>query len=153
MKIIRNILIGFGGLFLLLIVFFMFIAGSSSEFRTENQYFVTKFMRDFSEKWDINDVKDDLSNQMLAQIDSLNGQFALNYFKSLGKLKSIRNFELNNYRTSTNGETGVFLFKAKFENADTLVTFTLVKTDKGRKVNGLNIQALEDINPIKEVPA
>lgn len=153
MKVIKNILLGLGALFLLIVVFFTFLWGESSDFKEQNALFINNYLETFSTNWDLDDVKDQMTNGLLIEINTPNGTNAMNYFKTLGRLQEIRDLEINNYNTTLSGKTGVFLFKAKFQYSDTVVKMILQKNEDGVKVNGLYITPLGKVNDNKEIPA
>ena len=147
MKIIKQFLIGLGILFLLFIILATFISIKGNDFKEDNIGFVAEFLDEFSQDWKISSVSDQLSNEFLIQIKTPNGEQAMQVFKRLGKLENVRDFEMGNFRTSSGeSQTGVLIFKAKFNNAETIVTITLNVLDGIKKVYGLNINTLEDIN-------
>lgn len=154
MNIIKKILIGLGAIFALFIALAIFLAGESSEFKDKNEQFVKDFTNTFSQQWDISSVSQSLTNDMLSQIKTPNGQHALNVFRSLGKLVEITDLELHNYNSHTSGiTTGVFKFKAQFENGSTLVTVTLQEKDNAVRVHGFHIDPISNVTAPKEVKA
>ena len=152
MKIIKNIFIGLGVIFLLFIGLAIFLAGAQSEFKEDNQQFVIDFTRDFSQSWEIARVSDHLTNDMLAQANTPNGVHALNVFKSFGKLVEIKDLEIGNYSTHSSGVTSaVFTFKAEFQNANGLVTVTVQEQNDRVYIHGFNIEQIGELSAPKEI--
>ena len=154
MKIIKKILIGLGAFFVLFIVLAIFIASSSSEFKDKHQEFALNYTIEFSKKWKIDSVSSLTTNGMLSQINTPNGKHALNVFKKLGEFVDATDFELHNYSAHTGGPTvGVFKFKAKFKNANTLVTVTVHEIEGEPKVHGFHVDPIGEINSSNEIKA
>lgn len=148
MKILKNILIGLGRIFALLVVIFIFISFKSVGFKDEYSPFVTEFMAEFSQNWEIGDVQYMLSNDFIEQIDTPNGRQVMVFFRQLGKIQNIQDIELKNFKTFTGTnsyKSGEFVFKAEFENASGLVRMTVIVNKDGERVKGLHI------NPTTEV--
>jgi len=154
MKLIKNILIGFGAIFVLIIGLFIFVAGSSSEFKDKHEQFVKDYTREFSKNWEIENISLRTTNDLLAQINTTKGKQAVNVFRSLGKLLEISDMELGNYNSRVGGPTtGEFKFKASFENAKTIVTVTIREVDDKVKVQGFHVNPIGSILQPKEVKA
>lgn len=152
MKILKNILVGFGAIFMLLIGLAIFLAGSSAEFKEKHEQFVRDFTREFSQNWEIDSVKVKITNELQSQIKTTKGKHALKVFSSLGRLIEITDMELLNYSAHTSGPTtGVFKFKAKFDNAYTIVSVTVQEMDNTARVNGFHIEPIGDISQSKEI--
>lgn len=153
MKIIKNILIGLGAVFLLLVGLVVFLASESVDFHDKHSDFVQEFTRVFSEDWDISSVSDSMSNGMLSQIDTTEGRRAMEIFRSLGAVVSITDFEMSNYYSSAtdNANTGTFQFKAKFQRGDALVTVTVLESDDKVRIHAFNIQPIGDLAPSEEL--
>ena len=64
MRVLKNILIGLGVIFLVALAFFAWIGVSGSQFRKEQAPFVEAFVTDLSKRWDIADVYDRLANPL-----------------------------------------------------------------------------------------
>ena len=139
MKFLGKLLVVLGGLFVVLLVGFAFLVTSAGSFRQQHEPFVVKFTLAFSQHWDLAQVQEHLSNEMLAQALSPNGGQAISLFRSLGPLNEISDFELLNYYSGTEGETGVFRFRGVFESGKGLVTVTIIDKDKVLRVMGFNI--------------
>lgn len=121
MRILKNILIGFGVLFLLILVLVGWVGVRSSQFRTEEAPFVQTFVTDLSKRWDIADVYDRSENTFIEQATTPQAQQLLHQFKQLGPLKSVHDLELRNYISNNRGRTGLFSFKGTFENGEAVV--------------------------------
>ncbi len=151
MQIIKKILIGLGVVFALFIGFVIFMFGESGDFKENNEQLVREYTQKFSQNWSISSVSDLSTNDLLSQITTPNGQHSLRQFQSFGKLVEIEDIEISNYNTSTGaGTTGVFKFKAKFENLNALVTVTVREKDSVAKVHGFHIDPLSEVSPPKE---
>lgn len=154
MKLIKNILVGLGSIFAIFILLAIYLFDQSSDFKEQNEQFVKDFTHEFSNTWDINSVSDLTTNGLLSQINTPNGKHALNIFRSLGKLVEIKDVELNNYESQASGIiTAKFIFKAKYENASSLVTVTLQKKDEMVKVHGFHIEPIGNVSAPKEFGA
>lgn len=144
MRIVKNILIGFGVLFVAVIWLVLFIGAGSSEFREKQSPFIEGFMMEFSENWDVADVHSKLDNDLLKQIDSPSGRAALGVFRALGDFEAMHDLVLQHYTTATSGKTGRFTFKALFENGPALVEIMLVESEGKTLVIGLHITPAGD---------
>jgi len=151
MKIIKNILVSLGIIFVIVVAAISYIAMGSSSFKKEYSPFAEKFLFDYSQAWKISDVEGRLSSEFLADLNSMKSRNAISLFESLGKLESISDVEINQYNSGTNGETGIFIFKAVFNNAKTAVTLTIRKNNNGIKVLGLNINITEELRNNREI--
>jgi hypothetical protein len=151
MKIVKNILIGLGCLFGLFIVITVFLSFKSSSFKNDYSPFVSKFMTEFSENWDVGDIQYMLSNDFLEQIETPNSRQAMAKFRQLGKIQQIQEIELTNYRSNVGDNSfklGEFVFKADFENASGLVTMIVIVKNGGERVQGLNINPTTEISRV-----
>lgn len=142
MRVLKNILIGLGALFLVVIVLISWIGMSSSQFRKEEAPFVEKFVMDLSKRWDIGDVRDRMTESFIEQAGTPQAQELLNQFKRLGALKSVHDLELRSYQTINSKKTAVFSFKATFESGDGLVTVTVVANDGVVRVLGFVLRGI-----------
>jgi len=138
---VKNILIGLGVLFLVVIAFFAWIGASSSQFRKEQTLFVETFVTDLSKRWDIADVYDRLANPFTEQIRTPQAQQLLHQFKQLGALQSVHDLELRSYNANNNGRTGLLSFKGTFENGEAVVNVTIVKKGGAVRVLGFYLKA------------
>ncbi len=146
MKIVKNVFIGLGVLFVLFLILATFLASSSTEFKSEHQAFVIQYTKEFSKNWEIKSVSTKTTIGMLSQISTPNGKAAVNFFQSLGELVDVSDVELSNYRSNLSGPSiGVFKFKAKFKNGDGIVTVTVHENEGTVKVHGLHIAPIGDI--------
>jgi hypothetical protein len=143
MQIVKKILIGLGVFFLVVIAFFTWLGVSSARFRTQEEPFVTAFVTDLSKRWEIKDVYDRLANPFVEQVSSAQGQQLLHQFKQLGALQSVRDLELRNYVSGTNGKTGSFTFKGTFENGDAVVNLTILKNGSAVRVLSLYLSGTQ----------
>ncbi|MGV1097833.1 hypothetical protein ACUUL3_00290 [Thiovibrio sp. JS02] len=149
MKIIKNILITLGILFVCGAALFGFLNYKSAGFKKEHAPFVTRFMTEFSKNWEIAEVRNMLSNDFVRQLETPNARQAMLFFKQLGKLTAIRDVELQNYRANAGTDTyqlGEFVFKADFENASGLVTMSVIVKKDGERVNALYVNPTTEIN-------
>ncbi len=154
MKIVKKILVGLGVLFVLFIGLAIYLAGSSSEFERKHQDFVINYTREFSRGWEINSVSAITTNDMLSQINTPNGKHALNVFRTFGEFIEATDIELHNYSTHAGGPTvGIFKFKARFKNANTLVTVTVHEIEESVKVHGFHIDPIGEISAPSEFKA
>ena len=146
MGVLKKILIGLGVIFILFIGLAIFLAGSSTEFKEKHQDFVISYTKEFSQNWEVSSVSSIMTNGMLSQINTPNGKHAINVFKSFGAFEKASDLELHNYSTHSGGPTvGVFKFKAKFKNANTLVTVTVHEIEGVVKVHGFHVDPIGDI--------
>jgi hypothetical protein len=150
-RVVKNILIGLGALFLVVIAFFAWIGASSSQFRKEQTPFVETFVIDLSRRWDIADVYDRLANPFIEQISTPQAQQLLHQFKQLGALQSVQNLELRSYNANNNGRTGLFSFKGTFENGEGVVNVTIVKKDGAVRVLGFYLKATHIQNGVSKL--
>jgi hypothetical protein len=141
MRVLKNILIGLGVLFLVVLAFFAWIGVSSRQFRKEEAPFVETFVTDLSKRWDIADVHERMANSFIEQAGTPQAQQLLHQFKQLGGLKSAHDLELRNYYASSNGRTGIFSFKGTFESGEGMVQVTIVKKDGAVRVLGFYLKA------------
>ena len=141
MKLLKNILVGLGALFVLLIIAFVFLFTESKDFFKENKAFVETFAYDLTRKWNISDVHDRLSNELIVQLDSSEGKLTIKKLSTVGAIKKIYDIEMGDYNATMDGTTGVIIFKADFENAKGVVTVTLIKKDEEVRVHGFHLSA------------
>jgi len=134
MEFIKKLMMWLGGLFTLIVVLVIFLAAGSSSFKDEQEPFVQQFMADFSERWETQDIYARLSNEFIEQINTQESKAILAQFKTMGKIKSISDFEIGNYNAHTSGTTGEFSFKGTFENGDALINITVKTSDIGVRV-------------------
>ncbi len=135
-------------------MFAVLITGESSEFKEKNESFVKEYTREFSKNWEIKYVINKTTNSMLSQIYTPNGKHALNVFRTFGEVVKITDMELHNYNAHSSGiTTGIFKFREKFENADTLVTVTIQEQNNNVKVHGFHIDPIGDVSSPKEIKA
>ena len=122
MVIRKNILIGLGALFLVVIALISWIGMSSSQFRKEEAPFVEKFVMDLSKRWDIGDVRDRMTESFIEQAGT--------------------DLEMRSYQTINSKKTAVFSFKGTFESGDGMVTVTVVGHDGVVRVLGFVLRAI-----------
>lgn len=143
MKIIKNILVGLGALLVLFVIAAFFLFGESTDFKEQNEEFVRDFTSQFSQSWEVSSVSALLTNDMLIQVNTPNGRQAMGVFRTLGRLKEITDMELNHYNADFNGiTTGIFKFKADFENASAVVTVTVQERDHQVRVHGFHVDSI-----------
>ena len=147
MKILKNIFIGLGALFILLMIVFAYISYSSSVFLKDNQQFIEEFAYDYSANWSSDDVHTRLSNEFLTMINSPEGRQAISQVRQLGAITEISDFEMGNYYSGTGGNTGIITFKAVFENAKGVVRITLVEKDNKVRIQGFRVLAPDGLLP------
>lgn len=151
MKILKNILLTLGVLFILLIgaiTYFGYTAAqNSSEFLVQKETFIRTFSEDLSRNWDKNDVFEHLSENLIAQIESPNGQATFRFFRQLGEVTSMSDFVMTKYFSGTGGVTAVITYNAEFQNASGSVTITLVEKAGELSVEGFHISIPEGIQP------
>ena len=128
-----------GGIFTLVIFLIIFLAAGSSSFEEEQEPFVKQFIADFSIRWEPEDVYSRLSNELIENINTVEGKVFLAQFSALGKFKKISDFQIGNYKSSTDGEMADFSFKAFFDKGNALIEITIHSTDDGVRVNYLSI--------------
>lgn len=141
MRVLKNILVGLGVLFLAVLAFFAWIGVSSSQFRKAQAPFVETFVTDLSKRWDIADVYDRMANPFIEQAGTPQAQQLLHQFKQLGKLQSVHDLELRSYNTNNTGRTGLFSFKGTFENGEAVVNVTIVEKDGAVRVLSFYLNA------------
>lgn len=134
---------GIGVLFLLFIVIAAITFKGSGDFEDKHTEFVVQFMNELSSEWRIGDVYPKLTNVMIQQSETQEGKRFLNMFRRLGSIKTINDLELQNYFSGTDGNRGVFVFKAEFENGFGLVTLTVLEVDGKPQVQAININITE----------
>ena len=139
MKILKNILISLGVIFLLFRVLFIYLSIDSDKFKDEQEPFIESFMHEFSSDWNVRDVYPKLTNNFIQQIETQAGRHALNIFKTLGEYESMSDLSISNYNTGTDGTTAIFTFKAQFTSGPALVSITLLKDNDKTLVHGLHI--------------
>lgn len=142
MRIFKNILIGLGTSFLLLIALFSWVGMSSHQFRKDQESFVEKFVTDLSRHWDPTDVRDRMAGTLIDQVDTVQARRLMQQFRQLGLLKSVQDFELQSYKTTTSGKTGVFHFKGTFENGKGEVQVSVLENGGGVRVQGFYLRGI-----------
>lgn len=143
MNFIRSVLIGLGLLFLVIVIYFTYMTRASFEFKELHGQFVKEYTRSFSRQWDIHEVSDLTTQQLLSLINTPAGEQALARFRAFGALETISEFELQHYGAqSEDTDVGVFRFKAQFNHAAGLVTVTLYEQDGRILVSGFHIEPM-----------
>ncbi len=154
MKLIKNILLGLGSLFVLLVVIAIYTHGQSSEFKDKNTQFAKDFTHDFSQQWDVSTVSNITTNNFLSKISTPTGQHALSMFRTFGKLTDANDVELIKYISNVNvGATATFKFKATFEKVKAVITIVLKEKNNEIKVHGFHITPISTISSPKEFQA
>lgn len=143
MRILKNILIGTGVLFLVLIGLFAWVKSSSDQFRKEEAPFVEAFVSDLSKRWDLADVYDRLAPPFIEQVGTPQTQQLQQKFRRLGRLKSVFDLELQRYNAYNLTQSGLFSFKAIFENGDALASVTLIRNDGVVRVQGFYLRGIQ----------
>jgi len=141
MRVVKNILIGLGVLFLVVLALLSWVGVSSSHFRKEETPFVEKFVKDLSKRWDTADVYDRMTSDFIIQAGTPQAQQLLHQFKELGALKSVQDLELLGYKSFNTERSGVFSFKGTFENGTGVVQVTIVKKEGAVHVIGFFLKA------------
>lgn len=142
MRVLKNILIGLGVLFLVVTALLAWIGVSSSQFRKEQTPFVETFVTDLSKRWDVADVYDRMANPFIEQVSTPQARQLLHQFKQLGMLESVHDLELRSYYSNNNERTGIFSFKGTFENGEGVVNVTVAKKDGAVRVLGFYLKAI-----------
>ena len=151
MKTLRRILTGLAFASLAVVVLVILVVRGSGTFFDENQAFVERFTHDLSERWEVDDVYDRATAPFISSIQSPEGRRLIAGLESLGELETLYDFELDSYKVTPSGTTGVIVAKARFENANALVSVTLVKGDGEVKVQGFNLVPAHPVeNPFRE---
>lgn len=145
MKILKNILIGLGILFVLFICLAVFLFSKSSEFFEQHQSFVEEFTYDLSENWRFNDVRSRVSNELLQSLNTPNGRAFMTQASAFGRLIEATDFQKGNYYSGTGGNVGVISFKATFSNTKALVTVSVIEKDGKVKIHGFNVSAIDGL--------
>ncbi len=149
MNFINRVLIVVGILFAGIVVLFVARTLSSIEFEERYAQFVQDYAQSFSQQWEISDVADKTSEQMLSQVNTPSGQQALAIFEPLGRLVSNSDIEIKHYGGDTDGSSvGVFKFVGTFEHGKGLVTVTVHEREETIQVSGFNVVPVDD-GPIK----
>jgi len=144
MKILKNILIGFGGLFVILIVLVVFLAGSSSDFKEEYEPFTKQFLADFSVSWDRASVIDRMSNSLIEDTSTQDVQNFLHQLQGLGELKSFGEITIENYTTHTDtGEEAIFSISTQFEAGHALWKISVSVIDDAARITGIHLVNFE----------
>ena len=147
MKVLKNILIGFGVVFVGIIALIIFLSTDSSRFKETHADFIDQFLEDYSQHWDVADVHSRVTNDLLIQIRSAQGKNALSVFESLGVIESTSDLEIGNYYSGTSGKSGEFSLKAVFSNGLALINIIVNEEDGDVRVNGLHITPSGEIHP------
>jgi hypothetical protein len=82
MRIFKNILIGLGALFGLLIVLAIVTRISSARFKSDQTAVVTQYATDLSRRWELADVYDRSSNSLVEQAATPQGQQAMQQLRA-----------------------------------------------------------------------
>jgi hypothetical protein len=151
MSVLKNILIGLGALFLVVLALFAWVRVSSSQFRNDQAPFVETFVTDLSKRWDIADVYDRMANSFIEQAGTPQAQRLLHQFKQLGSLTSVHDLELRSYNSNNNEQTGLFSFNGTFENGEAVVNVTIVKKDGTVHVLGVYLKATQMRNGVSKL--
>lgn len=139
MEFFKKLMMWLGGIFTLIVILIIFLAAGSSNFEEEQEPFVQQFMADFSSRWDTQDIYPHLSNEFVEMVNTPESKAALAQFKTMGKIKTITDFEIGNYNAHTSGTTGEFSFKASFEHGEAVINMTIKSSDIGVRVQSFRL--------------
>jgi len=144
MNILKKILMGMGGVFIVAIVLLVTVDNNQSNFKSQHEYFVSQFMSELADSWEVSDVRSKLSPEFLEQIGESQAQRQLSAFSALGEVKQISNVELADYMFMLDKSTnvGVFTLNTVFENGAAKVQIVLEEDGDEVKVQALNIETL-----------
>jgi hypothetical protein len=137
MRVMKTILMVAGAIFLILIGLFVWLGRSAAHFRTEQEPFARTFVADLSRRWDVADVDSRSGTAFIEQSRAPEGQQWLKRVSQLGRLKAIRDVQFGNYFAGPSGQTGVFTFKAAFENGEATLKVTVGRDGTSSQVLGL----------------
>jgi len=154
MKIIKYILLGLGSIFAIFLIFAAFTAVDSYSIKQENELFVKNFAESFSQNWDIEHVKKDLTSELINQIGTPEGKRIIKIFESYGRLVEMDDIAFKHFKSNFNGEKIIQLeFNAKYEHGLAVVTITLQEKNDIVKVHGFHIDPVTDMSKQKEFSA
>lgn len=139
MKVLRNILIALGAVFVGIIALVAYLGVGAHEFRRQEASFIGGFMRDFSRTWDAASVRSKLSDDLLKQFASVKGSNALEALQTLGRFRSMSGLSLESFSSATWGKSGTFRFKGHFANGPADVEIIVERHDGKTLVSGLHI--------------
>ena len=141
-KFVRRVLIALGALSVVFMTLSVWVGVNSVRFRKQERPFVIAFAQDLSRRWQFDDVYARLDRQFIQQSDTDAGRRSLAQFSRLGSLRSVNDFQMNNFLFDPNGSVGVFSFKGTFDNGNALIRVTLGERRGATRVLGLNISAV-----------
>jgi hypothetical protein len=142
-KFVRRALMVLGALAVVLMALSVWVGVNSVRFRKRERPFVIAFAQDLSRRWQFNDVYARLDHQIILQSNTDAGRRSLARFSRLGALRSVNDFEMNNFLFDPdNGSLGVFSFKGTFDHGAALVRVTLSERRGVTRVLGLDISRI-----------
>ena len=139
MNTLKKLLMGFGALFIGFIVFFTVLESGSKGFKVNNEALIVKFMSDLTASWDMQDVASLTSNEFMEQLITAEGRHYLKVFSAMGAVESISDMELADLVMDARMNTGLFIFKAQFEQGPALVKVILVEKSGESRIQALDI--------------
>jgi hypothetical protein len=145
MQTLKKVLIGLGVLFCVALLAVGVLLVMQGNFKEEQEPFIRQFMADYSRRWDVADVYSQVTNEFLMQIQSSAGREAVAVFRRLGKIEEITDVSIQNFFAGTQGKTGTFSFKARFENAPTVVQIVVKESDSAVRVQAIHITPASDL--------
>jgi len=137
---------------ILVVVFIIFISGllywsasETDELTAEVTPFIETSMP-LVTTWDVDKFKHLVSPEGLASFESEKGRRIIAYVSKVGSLKSFDKpiFVKSTSTASTSGKgrtIATFTVKARFENGDGVLTFTLVRTGSSYLILGINLSS------------
>jgi hypothetical protein len=151
---IKKVGIGIGALLLLGLMLWIVINDRAIKFTGDHKQFIKEFTVDFSENWNVEDVKERCTVALLQQIHTPNGVAALDYFSRLGKLVAVKDYQLINYHHNfTGANTGVLAMKAEFESGEAMVTAIILQDGSISKINEYYIRPVNEPSGERDVAA
>jgi hypothetical protein len=138
-KFVRRVLMALGAAAVVLMALSVWVGVSSVRFRKRERPFVIAFAQDLSRRWQFDDVYARLDRQFVRQSDTDAGRRSLARFSRLGALRSVDDFQMNNFLFDPNGSVGVFSFKGTFDHGAALMRVTLSDRRGTVRVLGLDI--------------
>ena len=148
MNKIRTFFAYLGGFFVLLVILSVALIidlTMGEESFKENEKFVINFIQSFSQKWDVNVIKD-LSTEKFITFASSDEQIGdIKLLKTMGKLIDYYDMEMISYGKNYDigRESAIFIFKGIFENSYAVFKITLHKIDGVLKVDEIESEVFD----------
>lgn len=145
MNIISKTFMGLGIVFSGLIIVLLTFQIKSDNFIENHEAYISGFINELSESWDITQVESKLSKTFYRVASTVDAQKNLKQFEQFGDLKSVSNYALDDYVVFANKpvRTGLVSFELHFDRGDAAVLMALKETNGEVVVDAFSLEVLK----------